>query len=374
VTSVRLPRADGTFAVHTLGEPRVWDVPGDPPRSRVAFAAAHVVADPSADNGPGKPAVLDWEATLAYRRRLWGLGHGVAEAMDTAQRGMGLDWDNALRLIRASASEATGRLAAGVGTDHDTEDPLDAYMEQLAAVLDAGAQPIIMCSRKLAASATGPDDYLRVYSTLLDQVEEPVILHWLGPAFDPALAGYWGSEDVGKATEHFLGLIHAYPEQIDGVKVSLLDASHEVALRRALPAGVRCYTGDDFNYPSLIAGDSLGHSDALLGIFDPIAPAAATALHLLDSGDVAGFHAVLEPTVALSRHIFGARTFYYKTGVVFLAWLGGFQSSFRMVGGLETARDVVHLGEALRLADLAGLLPDPALAAARWGRLLDGVA
>ncbi|MEJ2855866.1 MULTISPECIES: dihydrodipicolinate synthase family protein [unclassified Saccharothrix] len=353
-----------------MNPPKDWGPPAGPPKTRVAFAAAHVVADPFADNTPGAPAKLDWDATLAFRRRLWDLGFGVAEAMDTAQRGMGLDWPTALELIRRGAAEAGGRIAAGVGTDHDTADPLTAYTEQLDAVTALGVQPILMCSRKLAAVARGPEDYQRVYGALLEQVSEPVILHWLGPAFDPALTGYWGSTDVAEATKHFLDLIHTYPSKVDGVKVSLLDASHEVSLRRALPPGVRCYTGDDFNYPELIGGDEVGHSDALLGIFDPIAPAAASALHVLDSGDVAGFREVLEPTVALSRHVFGAPTFHYKTGVVFLAWLNGFQDAWSMVGGLQSARSVVHLGETLRLADAAGLLADPELAADRWGRLL----
>ncbi|MFD1151612.1 dihydrodipicolinate synthase family protein [Saccharothrix hoggarensis] len=369
MTSVLLPGRDGAFRRHRLSAPRAWET--GPFRSRIAFAAAHVVADPFAGNVPGAPAVLDWDATLAYRVRLWEHGFGVAEAMDTAQRGMGLDWDTAAELIRRSASIATGRLAAGVGTDHDTADPLTAYREQLATVVEAGAQPILMCSRKLAAAARGPEDYQKVYGALLDDVDQPVILHWLGTAFDPALEGYWGSTDVSIATGHFLDLIRAYPDRVDGVKVSLLDAAHEVELRRALPPGVRCYTGDDFHYPELIAGDDVGHSDALLGIFDPIAPAASTALRALDDGDLDRYHEVLSPTVALSRHLFGTPTYYYKTGVVFVAWLSGFQDAFGMVGGLQSARDVVHLGEALRLADLAGLLPDPDLAAARWGRLLE---
>ncbi|MFE2757315.1 dihydrodipicolinate synthase family protein [Actinosynnema sp. NPDC059335] len=368
MTVVSLPGRDGAFREHELSPPRAWRTGSF--SSRVAFAAAHVVADPLGGNVPGAPAALDWDATLAHRIRLWEHGFGVAEAMDTAQRGMGLDWDAALELIRRSAAVATGRLAAGVGTDHDTADPLTAYREQLAAVVEAGAQPILMCSRKLAAAARGPEDYQKVYAALLEEVDRPVVLHWLGTAFDPALEGYWGSSDIPTATGHFLDLVRAYPDKVDGVKVSLLDASHEVGLRRELPAGVRCYTGDDFHYPELIAGDAVGHSDALLGIFDAIAPAAAAALRALDAGDLATYHEVLEPTVALSRHLFGAPTYYYKTGVVFLAWLAGHQDAFAMVGGLQSARDLVHLGEALRLADLAGLLPDPDLAADRWRRLV----
>ncbi|GAA1304924.1 dihydrodipicolinate synthase family protein [Saccharothrix xinjiangensis] len=368
MTTVRLPGPDGSHREHELRGGREWRT--GPFTSRVAFAAAHVVADPFGGNVPGAPAALDWDATLAHRTRLWDSGFGVAEAMDTAQRGMGLDWGTAAELIRRSAGVAGGRLAAGVGTDHDTEDPLTAYREQLEVVLDAGAQPVLMCSRKLAARARGPEDYQEVYAALLRDADRPVVLHWLGTAFDPLLEGYWGSADVPTATGHFLDLVKAYPDRVDGVKVSLLDAAHEVELRRALPEGVRCYTGDDFHYPELIAGDDRGHSDALLGIFDVIAPAAGEALRALDAGDGARYHEILEPTVALSRHLFETPTYYYKTGVVFLSWLAGHQDSFTMVGGLQSARDVVHLGEALRLADLAGLLPDPDLAAARWARLL----
>ncbi|MEU7477972.1 dihydrodipicolinate synthase family protein [Lentzea sp. NPDC042327] len=334
--------------------------------SRVVFAAAHVVARDE--------RTVDWDATLAFRHHLWSHGLGVAEAMDTAQRGMGLDWPAAAELVRRSAAEKAGRICAGVATDHLTgaaglDDVLRAYLEQLEVVQGAGAQPVLMCSRQLAACARGPEDYAKVYGTLLDNVSEPVVLHWLGTAFDPALAGYWGAADVAQATRNFLEVVHSRPDKVDGVKVSLLDAGHEIGLRRALPPGVRCYTGDDFHYPDLIAGDEHGHSDALLGIFDPIAPVAAKALRKLDEGDTAEFHRIMAPTVPLSRHLFSAPTYYYKTGVVFLAWLAGHQDRFLLLDGLQTARSVEHLTEAKRLAEVAGVV-EPELAERRWQQWL----
>ncbi|MFB1041708.1 dihydrodipicolinate synthase family protein [Streptomyces chrestomyceticus] len=352
---------------------------GTPPAaSRTVFAAAHVVADPFADTTPEGPAAIDWDATLAFRHHLWSHGLGVAEAMDTAQRGMGLDWSSAAELIRRSAAEAAatgGRIACGVGTDQlsapevSLVDIRAAYEEQLSLVEGAGAQAIVMASRHLAATATGPEPYVDIYGHLLRQAAAPVILHWLGPMFDPALQGYWGSTDLDLATETFLQIIAEHPAKVDGVKVSLLDADREVQLRRRLPEGVRCYTGDDFHYPELIAGDAHGFSDALLGIFDPLAPLATEAVGLLDSGDTGGFRKLLDPTVALSRHLFQTPTRYYKTGVVLLAWLAGHQSHFSMVGGLQSARSLPHLRRAYELADGLGLFPDPELAAARMRRL-----
>ncbi|MEU6059649.1 dihydrodipicolinate synthase family protein [Streptomyces sp. NPDC047097] len=358
--------------------------PPPPLSSRTVFSAAHVVADPYADTTPDGPAALDWDATLAFRRHLWAHGLGVAEAMDTAQRGMGLDWPRAAELITRSAAEARacgGRISAGAGTDQLIAPPSSlaevskAYEEQLAHIESAGAQPILMASRALAATATGPEDYLTVYGELLRQAREPVILHWLGPMFDPALTGYWGSSDLDAATESFLQVIAAHPDKVDGVKVSLLDADREVDLRRRLPEGVRCYTGDDFHYPELIAGDDPStpgarFSHALLGIFDPIGPLAAEAVRLLDTGDRGGFRTVLDPTVELSRHLFAAPTRYYKTGVVLLAWLAGHQEHFTMVGGLQSARALPHLARAYELADRLGLFPDPALAEHRMRALL----
>ncbi|RGD56414.1 dihydrodipicolinate synthase family protein [Kitasatospora xanthocidica] len=362
-----------------LREPAVLPAPPAPARSRTAFAAAHVVADPLGDNAPGAPAAVDWDATLAFRRHLWSLGLGVADAMDTAQRGMGLDWPATRELITRSGAEARacgGLLACGVGTDQlaPGPHPLDAvraaYEEQLTVVQEAGAQPILMASRALAAAARGPEDYLEVYGKLIAACERPVLLHWLGEMFDPALAGYWGSTDPDPAAATVLELIGAHADRIEGIKVSLLDSDREIALRRALPAGVRMYTGDDFHYPELIRGDEHGHSHALLGVFDPIAATAAAALRALDEGDLDRYEELFAPTVPLARHLFAAPTFHYKTGVVFLAWLAGHQDHFTMVGGAQSGRSVPHLVELFRLADAAAVLPDPDLAADRMRRLL----
>ncbi|MFI9581952.1 dihydrodipicolinate synthase family protein [Streptomyces sp. NPDC052236] len=371
------------------GESRVYVPRAEPARfttggaalaSRTVFSAAHVVADPYADAAWDSPAAVDWDATLAFRRHLWSNGLGVAEAMDTAQRGMGLDWAGAAELIRRSSAEAKavgGMIACGVGTDQlgpeggSLTQVREAYEEQLALVEASGAQAIIMASRALASAADSAEDYLSIYGHLLRQASEPVILHWLGPMFDPALEGYWGSADLDVATSVFLDVIAAHPDKIDGIKVSLLDAQREIDLRRRLPEGVRCYTGDDFNYPELIAGDERGFSHALLGIFDPLGPLAAEAVRILDTGDVEGFRKVLDPTVELSRHLFQPPTRFYKTGVVLLAWLAGHQSHFTMVGGLQSARSLPHLSRAYELADGLGLFPDPALAESRMKSLLE---
>ncbi|HEY9372918.1 dihydrodipicolinate synthase family protein, partial [Streptomyces sp.] len=357
--------------------------PAAPLRSRVVFSAAHVVADPYADASLDGPAAVDWDATLAFRRHLWAHGLGVAEAMDTAQRGMGLDWAGAAELIRRSAAEAKavgGRIACGVGTDQigggfgSMPEICAAYEEQLAVVEESGAQAVVMASRALAAAAKGPEDYAEVYGRLLRQAAEPVILHWLGPMFDPALEGYWGSADLDAATETFLQVVAEHPDKVDGIKVSLLDARREIDLRRRLPEGVRCYTGDDFHYPELIAGEEPAaggrFSHALLGIFDPLGPLAARAVRVLDTGDVKGFRELLDPTVHLSRHLFQTPTRFYKTGVVFLAWLAGHQDHFTMVGGLQSARSLPHLARAYELADGLGLFPDPELAEFRMKSLL----
>jgi hypothetical protein len=340
-----------------------YAVPGPRFTSRTAYAAAPVVADPLGENVPGAPAALDWDATLRFRRHLWAHGFGVAEAMDTAQRGMGLDYPATRELIRRSAREATGPLVAGVATDQLPPGPaaLDdirkAYAEQLHDVQDAGVTPVLMCSRHLAAAAKGRDDYLSVYGELLREADRPVILHWLGEAFDPALAGYWGGAFEDIVAEH-----HA---KVAGVKLSLLDAAMEVDLRRRLPAGVRMYTGDDFHYPELIKGDEQGFSHALLGVLAVIAPPAAAALRALDYDDLATYDRILAPTVPLARHLFAAPTFYYKTGIVFLNWLAGHQDHFTMVGGLQSGRSPQHLATLIRHADAAGILPDADLAAHR---------
>nr|WP_232234711.1 DUF993 family protein [Actinoplanes sp. N902-109] len=348
-----------------------WVSPGGGFTSRIAYAAAHVVADPAAENVPGSPAAPDWAATLAFRRHLWSYGFGVAEAMDTAQRGMGLDYPAARELIHRSAREAAavgGTVAAGVATDQLAPGPagLDeiyqAYAEQLTDVQQAGAVPVLMCSRHLAATATTAAQYGDLYGRLLAGTSTPVILHWLGPAFDPLLACYWGSDDPARAADTVLEVIAAHPGAVDGIKLSLLDEAFEVALRRRLPAGVRLYTGDDFNYPSLIRGDGRGHSDALLGVLAAIAAPAAAALRALDHGDVRSYENILAPTVPLARHLFAAPTWFYKTGIAFLAWLGGHQQHFTMVAGAQSGRSPRHLAELIRLADAAGLLPDADLA------------
>jgi hypothetical protein len=372
---LKLPLQGALETYQLVGQP-VAQGTYSPATSRLAFAAAHVVADPLGDNSPGAPAVIDWEHTLEFRRHLWSLGLSVAEAMDTAQRGMGLDWKATQELIRRSAAEAPdGRIAVGVGTDqldgaYSLDAVIAAYEEQLAVAEDVGAQPIMMASRALCAAASSPDDYRKVYDRLLSQSSRPVILHWLGPMFDPALEGYWGSGSFDSAAAFVAELIEDNVEKVDGIKISLLDASKEVALRNRLPEGVRLYTGDDFNYPELIRGDGDRHSDALLGIFAAIAPAAAAALKALDSGDLETYERVFAPTVPLARQIFSAPTYYYKTGIAFLAWLNGFQPGFTMVGGLQTGRSLPHLADTFRLADQAGVLTNPELAVDRFRQLL----
>ncbi len=379
--TIVLPTPGGALAPFTTSSPRGFPDRPATPFNRVAYAAAHVVADPLADVDPWLRPAIDWETTIAFRRHLWRLGFGVAEAMDTAQRGTGLDWPTSLELIRRSleaAAETPGAsIACGAGTDHLIADPnlglddvIRAYEEQCAAIEALGGRIILMASRVLAARATSPDDYARVYGRVLRQVKEPVIIHWLGEMFDPALAGYWGADDHAAAMDVCLAVIADNAAKVDGVKISLLDKDKEVAMRRRLPAGVRMYTGDDFNFAELIGGDGEGYSDALLGIFDAIAPAASAALAALTTGDEAGFHDILRPTVPLSRHIFAAPTRFYKTGVVFMAYLNGHQDHFVMVGGQESARSTLHLADLFRLADRAGLFRDPDLACERMRRVL----
>src|SRR3989441_5324888 len=360
--TLTLPRADGTLARYALsGQAPITGAPG-PIRSRVGMAAVHVVANPLAAINPTLDVALDWDATLAFRRHIWSLGLAVAEAMDTSQRGMGFPWSSAKELIKRSVAEAKmvpgAVIASGAGTDDLQPGPRvtiadveAAYEESCAFIESVGGRIILMASRALAACAKGPDDYVKVYGRILAQVKEPVIIHWLGDMFDPALAGYWGSRDTDRATETLLAIVHDYAPKIDGVKISLLDQAREIAMRRRFPKGVRMYTGDDFDYPTTIRGDGEGYSDALLGIFDVIAPVASAALRALDAGDVARYGAILAPTLPLSRHVFGAPTRFYKTGVVFAAYLNGHQSHFRMVGGLESARSVVHLAEQFVLMD-----------------------
>ncbi len=378
--SITLPNGNGALESFTLSGPR--DFPkATPPFPRVALAAAHVVADPLAEQDPWLDVKIDWDRTIAFRKYLWSLGLGVAEAMDTAQRGMGLDWKGAQELIQRSLDamkDVPGAvMASGAGTDHlapgpgvTVDDVIRAYEEQCEAVEAMGGRIILMASRALAKAAKGPADYERVYGRILSQVKQPVIIHWLGEMFDPALEGYWGNHDHMAAMETALAVIHANAAKVDGVKISLLDDKKEILMRRRLPKGVRMYTGDDFNYAELIAGDEQGYSDALLGIFDPIAPAVGGALASLQRNDLSTFHDILAPTVPLSRHIFKAPTRFYKTGVVFMAWLNGHQDHFVMVGGQQSARSIQHFSELFRLADRAGLLRDPDMAVARMKSLL----
>lgn len=376
MTSLTLPTTDGKLEVYNLTGTPVVPETGAKNWNRTAFAAAHVVADPLADNDPWMDTAIDWDATIAFREHLWSLGFGVAEAMDTAQRGMGLDWGASLELIQRSVAASKNYpgalLASGVGTDQlapspdlRIEDIIAAYEQQFEAVEAAGSGVIMMASRALAACARGPEDYAEVYGRVLSGAKEPVVLHWLGEMFDPALKGYWGSHDHMAAMDTCLDIIEANADKIDGIKISLLSAGKEISMRNRLPAGVRMYTGDDFNYPKLIEGDAKGYSHALLGIFDAIAPAASSALSALAAGDNARYTEIFAPSVPLSRHIFKAPTRFYKTGVVFLAYLNGFQDHFTMVGGQESTRSAVHLADIVRLADQAGCLIDPDRAAER---------
>ena len=374
--TLNLPNNNGGLVPFTTSTTRDFPTRANRPFNRIAYSAAHVVADPRSEADPWVDAAIDWDATINYRLGLYDLGLGVAEAMDTAQRGMGLDWAASQELIRRSLEAARdipgARIACGAGTDHlepsadlSLDDVIRAYEEQVAYVEGQGGRIILMASRALAACAKSPDDYAKVYDRILGQVQEPVLIHWLGEMFDPALAGYWGHGDHMAAMDVCLDVLAANAAKIDGIKISLLDKDKEITMRRRLPAGVRMYTGDDFNYAELIAGDEVGYSDALLGIFDAIAPAASAALDAFAAGDEQTFHDILAPTVPLSRHIFKASTRFYKTGVVFMAWLNGHQDHFVMVGGQQSARSLAHLAELFRLADAAGLLRDPDLATAR---------
>ena len=375
IQAIGLPARNGKIEPYQVREPKAFRKPGKP-FTRVAYAAAHVVADPLSAKEPWLEAAIDWDATIAYRRHLSSWGFGIAEAMDTAQRGMGLDWANSLELIRRTlASVPDAVVASGAGTDHlqgnaSISDVIAAYEMQCAAIEKLGGRIILMASRALAASATSPDDYAKVHDRILGQVKRPVIIHWLGEMFDPALAGYWGRKDHYEAMDVCLDVLSRNSSKVDGIKISLLDKDKEIAMRRKLPKGVRMYTGDDFNFAELIEGDAQGYSDALLGIFDSIAPAASQALSHLSANEKEKFNDILAPTVPLSRHIFKAPTRFYKTGVVFMAWLNGHQEHFVMVGGQQSARHVLHFSELFRLADAAGLLSDPELACRRMKQLL----
>ncbi len=378
-----LPREDGSLQPYTLVNTASPFAAFAPARfNRVAYAAAHVVVDPLKPGDPwdGSPE-MDWDATLAFRELLWRRGFKIAEAMDTAQRGMGVDWGVSKELIRRSVAHARtvpgADLACGAGTDQLAPGPgttiadvMRAYEEQIGTVEAVGGRVILMASRALAAATRDPDDYKRVYGELLRQCRDRVVLHWLGEMFDPGLKGYWGTDSIPAAMQTVLEIIRANADKVEGIKISLLDAKWEIEMRRRLPPGVLMFTGDDFSYDTLIAGDGSSHSHALLGIFDPIAPAAAAALNALAAGDEASYRAILAPTIPLSREIFRAPTRHYKAGVVFIAWLNGHQSHFVAAAGLQSARSVLHYAKVFELADHCGVLTDPALAAARMRSFL----
>ena len=379
MTTLTLIDAAGALSVVPLAEAPAFVKPRHPLTSRVAYAAAHVVPKPYADNTPGEPADIDWDATLAFRHHVWSWGLGVADAMDTAQRNMGLDAQATRELITRSAAEAAsvgGRLVVGVNTDHvadetiGLEQVIDAYKEQLHRAEDAGAGVVLMASRHLARAARTADDYRRVYREVLAAAGSSVVLHWLGTAFDPALAGYFGSDDTDAASSTLLQIIEYNRDKVSGVKMSLLDAGAEIAVREQLPESARMFTGDDFHYVGLIEGDERGHSDALLGAFSALAPNASAAIQALDRGDVDAYRQILAPTEGLSQQVFAATTYYYKTGVAFLSWLNGHQAAFQMVAGLHAARSLPHLSEIVRRANASGALERPELAAARWHSLL----
>ena len=380
MVSINLPRADGSMERYATGPASPFPLKSTAVLPRTVYAAAHVVADPLRMADPWQTSAVDWDATLQFRHHLWGLGLKIAEAMDTSQRGMGLDWTGAKELISRSLAEAKtvdgADLACGAGTDQldpakvrSLDDVIAAYEEQFSHIEAHGGRAVMMASRALCRVAKTRDDYLHVYDRIISQAADKVVLHWLGDMFDPELAGYWASRDVDTAMDTVLELIRSHAGRIEGIKISLLEQRHEERLRAALPEGVKMYTGDDFNYADLIEGDGKHVSHALLGIFDPVAPAAVAALQRLAAGDSAGYDAILDPTVALSRKIFEAPTQFYKAGVVFLAWLNGFQDHFRMIGGMESARGIVHYAEIFRLADRARLLADPDLAASRMRQL-----
>lgn len=369
----------GTLSPYELQHGHSDARPATAPTARIAYAAAHVIPRVTADNVPGAPADIDWDATLHFRHHLWSWHLGVADAMDTAQRNMGLDAVAVRELIRRSAAEAQfvgGALVVGINTDHvvtkyiSIDEVISAYVEQLHYAEDVGAEVVMMASRHLARVADGAADYRRVYDAVLSRAGRPVILHWLGTPFDPALAGYFGSDNTTVARSTVRDIIEENIDQVAGIKVSLLDGTTELALRRELPEGVRVFTGDDYNYVDLIAGNAEGHCDALLGAFATCAPVASAALAALDGGDESGFRMLLEPTQALARHVFATPTEFYKTGVAFLSWLNGHQPAFTMVGGLHSARNLPHLSRLVELADAAGALEQPELAAQRWTDLL----
>lgn len=373
MTVIYLPGVDGGHRSLELRPPREWGDESPRFTSRAAFAAPHVVADWRSDHTTGRPAVIDWDATLGFRRHLLRCGLGVAEATDVQRRTGGLDWSTAQELVRRSADQARDagtRIASGVGTDHRDDvatlvDAGRAYAEQIEFVESTGSQVIVLPSRHVAALARHADDYLAVYDELLTQTGGPVILQWSGEQIDVELSGYWGSTDVGQAMETFLELITAHASRVDGVRVVGLGPDHRTSLRRRLPDGVRLYTGDNTDYPDQIKGDGTRHCDALLEAFAVVAPAAAAALAALDRDDLDTYDREMDAAVVLSRQIFEPPTAYCATGIAFLAWLCGHQDGFTTVADAHAAHSTVHLIRIFELANDAQLFPDPDLAADR---------
>ncbi|PSL17220.1 dihydrodipicolinate synthase family protein [Shimia abyssi] len=375
---IALPDTSGVLSDYHLTGTPIPPTPLGANPARVVFSAAHVVADPFSANDPTGRASVDWGKTMEFRAYLSDLGIGIAEAMDTAQRGMGLDWPGALELITRTKTEFPDALVFnGCGTDQldpsdatSLDDVTAAYLEQVEAIQKVGGRIIFMASRALARLATSPDDYIKVYGEVLQACDQPVILHWLGDMFDPALSGYWGTDSFDAAMETTLAIMSQNADKVDGIKISLLDKDKEILMRRRMPEGIKMYTGDDFNYPELIAGDDQGFSHALLGIFDPLAVAVGKAVGQLGAGDTQGFRDTLDPTVPLARLIFRAPTQYYKTGVVFLAWLNGFQDHFIMLNGAQATRPLPYFVDCFKLAEQNGLLRDPDMAVDRMQKLL----
>jgi hypothetical protein len=374
--TLKLPASDGAVREYRMVGTPITRPATVPTFNRIAYAAAHVVSDPGRDVDPWNRPAIDWETTIAFRRHLWSLGFKIAEAMDTSQRGMGLDWTGAQELIRRSLEESRtvsgADLACGAGTDHlmaadarSLDDVVKAYETQIEFVEKHGGRAIMMASRALARIAATPHDYAKVYGRILSQTKDKVVLHWLGDMFDPALRGYWGGQDFETCLQCVLRIIAENQDKVEGVKISLLENTKEIRLRNSLPDGILCFTGDDFNYADMIEGDGSHYSHALLGIFDAVAPQASAALTSLAKGDIANFRSVIEPTVPLSRKIFEAPTQYYKAGVVFLAWLNGHQSHFSLPAGMQSARGINHYADIFRLADQANVLDKPELAASR---------
>lgn len=378
--TLRLPETGGGMRTHVMREPAVFEKHPRPFTSRTVLAAPHVVADVRAEYTPGVAPPVDWESTMAFRRHLWSYGIGVAEGMDTSERGVGgLMWPQAQELIALGIEEAAaagGAIVCGAGTDQissaqpSLEHVIDAYLEQTSYIEGRGGATVIRASHALVAAAKSDEDYLKVYGTVLASLERPAIVHWLGTVFDPTLAGYWGHDDVRAAMRVVLEMAHSNVDSLRGIKFSLLDDELESEFRRLVPPSVQVFTGDDYGYTQLLLGDSEHHSHGLLGVLDPIAPIASAAFAALDQGDESSFTETMDATIPFAVKMFEPPAASYKVGVVFTAWLSGHQEHFRMVTGREGMRSLQHLTDLFVLADALGLYPDPELAAHRMRILL----